>query len=396
MTVTVKNMEHQIKEYDSLLDLLEDLDHEGITGLRRQKIVNRYLMLQARMAGSPFVGSFELTPLCNFNCKMCYVHLSGSQAKQTGKILTTHEWKEIIGQAIDAGMVQAELTGGECTVHPGFREIYHYLISRGVRTSIMTNGENLDADMVEFLKQYRPERVQITVYGSNRDAYLRVTGRDAFDEVQNAIHRVKKAGIRLSLSIMPNRYMRDDVMPLLEFVRSFQLPYGVSGVTLPARKETGRKISEYIADEDVFLEIDRSEKAYRDQFRQKDTLGVDPYSFVLRKECQRSGMPCSAGHCAFHVNWQGNMTPCVPFNDIAEPVLSIGFEAAWRQIKDTLSSYREPHECKDCEIKEICQSCPAEKTSGQFNGALNHLVCEKWHRLIACGLSGNANHNCGQ
>ena len=41
-----------------------------------------YLGDKAREKGIPFGGQFELTPLCNFNCKMCYVHLNPDQMER--------------------------------------------------------------------------------------------------------------------------------------------------------------------------------------------------------------------------------------------------------------------------------------------------------------------------
>ena len=40
---------------------------------------SEYLDIKARLQGVPLHGMFELTPLCNFSCKMCYVHLTGEQ-----------------------------------------------------------------------------------------------------------------------------------------------------------------------------------------------------------------------------------------------------------------------------------------------------------------------------
>ena len=34
-----------------------------------------YMEHKARQKGTGVFGQFELTPLCNLNCKMCYVHL---------------------------------------------------------------------------------------------------------------------------------------------------------------------------------------------------------------------------------------------------------------------------------------------------------------------------------
>lgn len=379
-------MEHQIRKFDSLIELVEELDRAGVQGARRQRIVNRFMMSRARKAGIPYAGSFELTPLCNLDCKMCYVYLSQAQLQRAGRILTTEEWLDIMGQAIEAGMMQAELTGGECTMHPGFKRIYHYLVSRGVRTSILSNGQLLTADMTAFLTRYRPERVQISVYGSNPEAYLRVTGHDAFQDVMDAIGRLKDAGLRVSLSVMPSRYMKEDAQALLERVRSLGVEYGVSGVTLSARTETQRDINEYAADEQMCLEIDRNEKAYRDQFRADAVLRPEPYLFPLAEDATHEGTPCSAGHCAFHVNWKGQLTPCVPFDSVAKPILPDGFMAAWKEIRDTMRSYQVPKECFACEISAVCQACPAEKTSGVLNGPLNKAVCAKWRRIVDAGL----------
>ena len=35
--------------------------------------IKRRLQAKAALAGIPILGIFELTPRCNFQCKMCYV-----------------------------------------------------------------------------------------------------------------------------------------------------------------------------------------------------------------------------------------------------------------------------------------------------------------------------------
>ena len=69
-------------------------------------------------ADYPYGGSFELTPLCNLDCKMCYVHLQDPSVRQ--RMLSGEQWLSIIRQAIDAGMMKPMLTGGEAMTHPAF------------------------------------------------------------------------------------------------------------------------------------------------------------------------------------------------------------------------------------------------------------------------------------
>ena len=70
----------------SLRELLRQLDAQGITDYRRYRQVRQYLGFKAREKNLPISGSFELTPLCNLDCKMCYVHLQ--QIHKVWKLLS--------------------------------------------------------------------------------------------------------------------------------------------------------------------------------------------------------------------------------------------------------------------------------------------------------------------
>ena len=65
----------------SLAELLAQLDAQGVTDYRRYSEVRKYLGFKARDRGVPVSGVFELTPLCNLDCKMCYVHLRKEQMR---------------------------------------------------------------------------------------------------------------------------------------------------------------------------------------------------------------------------------------------------------------------------------------------------------------------------
>ena len=106
-----------------------------------------HLDFRAREKGIPISGKFELTPLCNFNCKMCYVHLNADQLSQS--VLPVETWKDLIHQAWNAGMINARLTGGECLAYPGFEELFLYLHSLGCTVNVLTNGFLLDENCIE-------------------------------------------------------------------------------------------------------------------------------------------------------------------------------------------------------------------------------------------------------
>ena len=62
-----------------------------------------FVRIQARERGIPAFGTFELTPLCNFDCRMCYVRLSPERMRELGRLRTAEEWLHIARQAREAG-----------------------------------------------------------------------------------------------------------------------------------------------------------------------------------------------------------------------------------------------------------------------------------------------------
>lgn len=378
-------MEQQVKVYDGLLDLLEDLEREGITGLQRQEAYKRFMNLRARMQGKVYTGGFELTPLCNFDCKMCYVHLQKGQMAQP--VLTTEQWLDIMRQAVDAGMMHADLTGGECLSYPGFKEVYLYLRSRGVEVSVLTNGQLLTEEIADFFAKYPPAVVQITIYGSDEDSYEAVTGRRAFADVCAAIERLKKRGIRMFLPITPNRYMQENTHVLLEFLREQGIRYGIGTGSLPARDDTGRTLDAYSPNTDLYVKLHKDEQEYQQSLK-KDVIPfqgdvVDRVPRNFRPLCK---VPCSSGQCAFHINWKGEMQPCIPFYAVTRSVLEYGFDAAWDWIKAQMATYEPPRECANCPNVSVCVSCPAEKTMGVLNGKVNKDVCNRYECYVREGI----------
>lgn len=383
-------MEQQIKEFDSLLELLEYLDDQGIQGVQRREIAMRYLNLRARTLGQAYSGTFELTPLCNFDCKMCYVHLSQEQMKKEGCLLSTEQWISIMKQAADAGMMHAALTGGECLSYPGFKDIYLYLQSRGISTSILTNGQLITEEMADFFAEHPPAVVQITLYGSNEDAYEKVTGHRAFADVANAIQRLKTRGVNLFLPVTPNAYMQEDTHELLAFLRSLDVRYGIGTGSLPARPSTGRKRETYAPDVSLYVRLHADENEYQ------RSIHVDlPQKGTVVPNCIPSNykpiskIACSAGQAAYHINWKGEMSPCIPYYTVAVSVLENGFDYAWKWIKEKMAAYEPPKQCVNCEIASKCSVCSAEKTLSILNGSLNTDVCARYKEYIRCGIVEN-------
>ena len=201
--------------------------------------VMKYISAKARNQGVPVTGKFELTPLCNFDCKMCYVHLDENLLK--GKtVLSVDKWKDLMYKAYEAGMLSAILTGGECLTYPGFDEIFLFLHSLGCEVTVLTNALLLDERRIQFFKDHTPATIQVTLYGCDDDAYERVTGKRAFSIVVKNIKNAIEAELPISISITPSKYLGEDVIETVRVAREICKAVSINFCLDAPREETGR------------------------------------------------------------------------------------------------------------------------------------------------------------
>lgn len=86
-----------------------------------ESLLTKMLFQKSSIKKIPLSGTFELSPVCNFDCRMCYVRKSPEEVKcHNRKMLNLEQWKKIADQAENAGMLYLLLTGGEPFLWPDF------------------------------------------------------------------------------------------------------------------------------------------------------------------------------------------------------------------------------------------------------------------------------------
>ena len=146
------------------------------------------LFMKATQMGTPLSGTFELTPRCTLDCKMCYIHNKANDLAVIEKEKPTEWWLDLAKKAQGAGMLLLLLTGGECMLRKDFEEIYLACKKMGLLITINTNATLIDEEKIKFFKENPPQRVNITLYGMSRETYGNLCGvPEAFDRVLWAI-----------------------------------------------------------------------------------------------------------------------------------------------------------------------------------------------------------------
>ena len=298
-------------------------------------------------------GAFELTPRCTLDCKMCYVHLTREQMGDRRE-LSTEEWISIIDQAVENGLLYALLTGGECMLHEGFKEIFLHLLNAGVVTSVNTNGLLLTDEMLEFFRLHRPNFVRITLYGASEDGYERCTGRRVFRQITENIDKLISIGISPVIALTLTKYCADEAVDMIRFARERGLKTSLDVAMLPPNDDTGRSADFVLSPEEVVDVFSRIRRFYGSPFFENPPLETVPGP---RKDVSPVyGLRCNGGRNRFTIRWDGRMQSCFEVGTGFD-VRKLGFKACWDALLEDRRQILMPSECFDCALRDTCIAC---------------------------------------
>ncbi len=374
-----------MKEPANAFELLDYLRKKNGREEQRFISVTQYLGMKAREKGIPLGCQFELTPLCNFSCKMCYVHLNADQL-QGQKILSVDVWKDLMHQAWEAGMISASLTGGECLSYPGFDELFLYLHDLGCEVAVLTNGFLLDDRRIQFFREHMPCRIQVTLYGWNDDVYERVTGQRAFTTVVESIRKATEAGLPVSVSVTPNRFLGDDVLETIRVAKKLVKVVDVNSCVFSPREETGRAEQQDDPETEMYIRI------YHliDEIDGRETMKMDPAK--LPSECGRNsngqeyGLRCGGGRSGCIFDWKGTMIPCNRLNLIRSYPLQDGFKMAWTKLFHEVSNWPVFSGCDGCAYADVCNKCAGNQLRFAKPGEKPEGLCEQTKQFVCNGV----------
>ena len=108
--------------------------------VRNELAITKYMFAKATNAKIPLSGTFELTPLCNLSCRMCYVRKSREEVEASVRpMMDCEQWISLAQELRKKGMLYLLLTGGEPFLWPDFWKLYAELNKMGFLISINSN-----------------------------------------------------------------------------------------------------------------------------------------------------------------------------------------------------------------------------------------------------------------
>lgn len=329
-----------------------------------------YLYNKACALKIPLNGTFELSPVCNFSCKMCYVRKTRKEVEESPrKILTLDDWRKIAKDAHAAGMLDVLLTGGEPLLWPDFWTLYEELVDMGLQVSINTNGSLIDEKAIARFRQRPPHKISITLYGANDETYYRLCGaRGVFTKVDKAIRGLREIGIDVKLNCSLTPENASDINWIVDYAKEHNLFLAATTYMFPPvrRDPTQIGVNERFTPEESsryrmqYIQRDRGEEGFKRYLENLLAGYADPPG--LETDCvdlADGKIRCRAGSAAFWVTWDGWMVPCGLMNHPKTDAKALAFPDAWKELTVATEQVRLSSLCESCANRNICHPCAA-------------------------------------
>lgn len=339
----------------------------------------KYLFDRAYETGTPIGGTFELLPVCNMDCRMCYIRMSPEEMRRQGRMMTAEEWLRVGRQAAEKGTLFLLLTGGEPLLHPEFPEIYEGLRSLGMVLTINTNGTMITREIADLWQRNLPRRVNISLYGSSDGIYEKYCRNPkGFTQMMEGIRLLKERGIPVKLNCTLTPWNREDMDRIIKISEELELPVSLPTYLFPPARKAGCQGCTEVPEgyrlepeEAAREQVKAIFRAFHQEQSYEENLQRILDEIAEREELNRQravsgetisppgGFLCSAGVRSFWVNWKGRLTPCGMMEAPSVDLRRMEFGPAWDVIREESSKIFTSAECFCCKYRGVCQTCAA-------------------------------------
>jgi len=297
--------------------------------------------------------TLEIIETCNFSCDHCYY--SSSPFKK-GR-LSLEDAKAIMTKAHNSGVRVIEITGGECTIHPDFREILQFAHDTFDLVGMISNGYKLgtNSDLLEYVASFENILVQISIDGLAKHHDMFRKHKNSFSACEAAVKGLTERGknVRVAMSVTENNL--DDIVPMFKNAKNWNvLQIVFSPVASIGR---GCNVSDPGAGS-AFLVKEISKRLA--PFHGDPILGQKAATpeGVTHKEATN----CGAGWRTFAVDYDGEVRACNYSRDSKKfgNMLSDDFDTIFGQEANYLfRNAPSPggEACRDCKFYFNCKGC---------------------------------------
>ena len=347
--------------------------------------------LHQRQAGErvPLQVSIEVTRRCPLECLHCYNNLPMGDMDAKRRELTKEEHFRVLDELVEMGCFWILYTGGEIFARKDFLEIYTYAKQKGFLITLFTNGTIINEQIADYLKEWPPFAIEITLYGRTRETYEALTAiPGSYDRCLRGIKLLKERGLPLKLKTVATSINKHEVMAMRRF----------------AEEELG---VEFKMDGQINPRIDCSQSPLAVRLTPEEVVALDmampkgmsEYRRLAKHDLERppnlkqvdTVYYCGGGMSGFAINAYGEMGICVISQQETFSVREVGVRKVWEGALLRLRSRKRTQmtKCIECRIQSLCGMCPAngEMDSGDRESPVEFLCHVAHLRAATIGVA---------
>jgi radical SAM protein with 4Fe4S-binding SPASM domain len=354
--------------------------------------------LHQRQSGqrAPMQVSIEVTRRCPLECQHCYNNLPMGDQEARSREMTTEEHFRMLDELVDMGCFWLLYTGGEIFARKDFLEIYTYAKKKGFLITLFTNGTLITEKIADYLVEWPPFAIEITLYGRTRETYEALTQiPGSYDRCLRGIRLLRERGLPLKLKTVATSINKHEVTAMRQF----------------AEEELG---VEFKFDGQINPRIDCSQSPLAVRLTPEEVVALDmsapravsEYRKLVRRDLENPAALaqidtvyfCGGGMDSFAVNAYGEVGICIISQQETFSIREAGVRQVWEKSLLQLRNRKRTRvsKCIECMIQSLCGMCPAngELENGDRESPVDFLCHVAHLRATAIGVEVPAHGQC--
>jgi PqqA peptide cyclase len=166
---------------------------------------------------NPLALIAELTHRCPLHCVYCSNPL---ELQSRASELSTETWSRVFREASQAGVLQADFTGGEPLARPDIVELVSAARKAGLYVSLITSGMPLDEQRLTKLIEAGLDHIQLSFQAAREDLANEISGTKAHAQKLRVLDWLKQVRVGITLNFVIHRRNIDQIEEMVGLAES--------------------------------------------------------------------------------------------------------------------------------------------------------------------------------
>jgi radical SAM protein with 4Fe4S-binding SPASM domain len=304
----------------------------------------------------PINGTIEISHRCPLNCAHCYNNLPMGDVDARRREMTTADHFRLLDQMAEAGCLWLLYTGGEIFARRDFLDIYTYAKRTGFIVTLFTNGTLITPEIADYLVEWRPFEIEITLYGATRETYEKLTRiPGSYDRCMRGVRLLHERKVPLKLKTVGVTINKHEVAAMRQIADDFGVEFMFDSMMNPRIDCSASPLEVRLAPHEV-VELDLLDPRRVAEWTRLATNHAPPPASERVLELY----DCGGGLNSFSIDPYGDISICVLSHVDRYNVVSGSFREGWDFLANVHSKpVTRLTKCTDCALRSLCGMCAA-------------------------------------